>query len=67
MNPKEELKKEIKKCPFCGGENIIDISTYASNGLYGAGGYNWKETDLRACADCGIVMIPFIKLREEDK
>ena len=61
----------IIRCPVCKSENIADISTYESNGIYGYGskswktsdiyGYgsrSWKTSDMRSCNDCGVIFKP---------
>jgi hypothetical protein len=52
-------EKEIKyKCPLCLSEDIEDISTYNSNGVYGPGFHSYKVSDFRCCKNCGIIFKP---------
>ena len=48
----------IIRCPVCKSENIADISTYQSNGIYGHGSRSWKTSDMRSCEDCGVIFKP---------
>lgn len=48
----------IIRCPVCKSENIADISTYQSNGIYGHGCRSWKTSDMRSCDDCGVIFKP---------
>ena len=48
----------IIRCPVCKSENIADISTYESNGIYGHGSRSWKTSDMRSCNDCGVIFKP---------
>jgi predicted Zn-ribbon and HTH transcriptional regulator len=48
----------IIRCPVCKSENIADISTYQSNGIYGHGSRSWKTSDMRSCKDCGVIFKP---------
>lgn len=36
----------IIRCPVCKSENIADISTYGSNGIYGHGSRSWKTSTI---------------------
>jgi ribosomal protein L37AE/L43A len=54
-----ETQKITKhKCPLCLSEDIKDISTYQSNGIFGHGCSSWKTSDLRACNNCGVIFQP---------
>ena len=53
-----ELIKDKYKCPLCLSEDIEDISTYESNGIFGPGYTSWKLSDFRCCKNCGIVFKP---------
>lgn len=48
----------IIRCPVCKSDNIADISTYQSNGIYGHGSRSWKTSDMRSCDDCGVIFKP---------
>ena len=48
----------IIRCPVCKSENIADISTHESNGIYGHGSRSWKTSDMRSCNDCGVIFKP---------
>jgi hypothetical protein len=59
-----EPVKENLICPVCGSIDIEDVSSYASNGIYGPGCASWKTFDCRCCRDCGVLFKPVKKKLE---
>lgn len=58
QKPQLNIPVVIIRCPVCKSENIVDISTYQSNGIYGHGSRSWKTSDMRSCDDCGVIFKP---------